>query len=125
MDAYYDRLNNKLDQLQQQQPKHKIHPNHNNQHFYPRIKNLTNIRFNEEQLQLLKHGLNYSIEKPTATYLTKFIDRKRTSYKAPRREIAEHISLPRNQQTEADHQFNQPKCYTDSSSNLHTSRPPT
>ena len=31
-------------------------------------KNLTNITFNQEEMQLLKHGLNYSIEKPPSTY---------------------------------------------------------
>jgi hypothetical protein len=52
MNTYYDRLNNKLDRLQQQQkPKHRKYSNHNNQHFYPRIKNLTNVRFNDEELQ--------------------------------------------------------------------------
>ena len=71
MDAYYDQLNNKLDHLQQ--PKHKKHPNHKNLHFYPRIKNLINIRFNDEELQLLKYSLNYSIEKPTTTCLTNLI----------------------------------------------------
>jgi hypothetical protein len=53
---------------------------------YPRIKNLTNVKFNKEEMQLLKYGLHYSIEKSTTTYLAnilaeteqaiKFLDRK-------------------------------------------------
>jgi hypothetical protein len=33
-------------------------------HFYTRVKNITNIRLNAEETQLLKCGLNYSTERP-------------------------------------------------------------
>jgi hypothetical protein len=32
------------------------------------VENLTNIKFNHEEMQLLKYGLNYSVEKPVTTY---------------------------------------------------------
>jgi hypothetical protein len=54
----------KLERLQQKQTKHQKHALHKDQHFYPRIKNLTNIRLNEEETQMLKYGLNCSIERP-------------------------------------------------------------
>jgi hypothetical protein len=75
METHYDHLNKKTDRLQQQrqQKKNREGPNHSNQDFYPRIKNLTNIRFNDEELQLLNYGLNYSVEKPTTSYLTELI----------------------------------------------------
>jgi hypothetical protein len=75
MSAHYENLNKKLDrlQLQQQQPKRKKHSNHNDQQFYPRVKNLTNIQFDEEELRLLNNGLNYSIEKSTTSYFTHLI----------------------------------------------------
>ena len=34
---------------------------------------MTNITFNQEEIQLLKYGLNYTIEKPVSTYITKLI----------------------------------------------------
>jgi hypothetical protein len=37
------------------------------------VENLTNIQFDEEELHLLKNGLNYSIEKSTASYFTHLI----------------------------------------------------
>jgi hypothetical protein len=37
------------------------------------VKNLTSIRFNEEEMQILKYGLNYSIENPASTYAAKLI----------------------------------------------------
>jgi len=44
--------------------------NEDQKQFYTRIKNLTNIELNTEEIQLLEYGLNYSIEKPVATYVT-------------------------------------------------------
>jgi hypothetical protein len=75
METHYNHLNKKIDWLQQQrqQKKNREGPNHSIQDFYPRIKNLTNIRFNDEELQLLNYGLNYSVEKPTTPYLTELI----------------------------------------------------
>ena len=72
MEAHYNRLNKKLVQLLQKQLKHPTPPgqNEDQKQFYTRIKNLTNSELNTEEIQLLKHGLNYSIEKPVATYVT-------------------------------------------------------
>ena len=36
--------------------------------FYPRIKNLTNIKLSKEEKDLLHYGVPYSIEKPLKTY---------------------------------------------------------
>ena len=75
METYYIYLNEKLDCLQQKHPKQPRSPHYNEEHqqFYPRIKNVTNIKFKEEEIQLLKYGLNYSIKKPTATYCTNLL----------------------------------------------------
>jgi len=37
------------------------------------VEYLTNIRFTQEEMQLLKYGLNYSIEKPASTYAVNLI----------------------------------------------------
>ena len=43
----YKRLNKKLDRLLRKQSKHSSPLRHDdNHHFYPRVKNLTNIKFN-------------------------------------------------------------------------------
>ena len=41
--------------------------------FYTRIKNVTNINLTKEETQLIKYGLNYSIEKPTSIYFANLI----------------------------------------------------
>jgi hypothetical protein len=51
---------------------HKLPP-HKDQHFYPRIKNLTNIRFDKEETQMLNYGLNYCIERPVTAYFTNLL----------------------------------------------------
>jgi len=63
MEAHYNRLNKKLDQLLQKQSKHPTPPgrNEDQKQFYTRIKDLTNNELNTEEIQLLKYGLNYSI----------------------------------------------------------------
>jgi hypothetical protein len=67
-------LNQKLDQLQQKQQRRPAQQQHNEEHrFYTRVKNLTNIRLDKEEMQLLKYGLNYSIERPTSTYMANLI----------------------------------------------------
>jgi pantothenate kinase len=74
MDRHYKHLNKKLRQLSIKQPKRSTHPRHEDDyHFYTRVKNLINIRFNQEEMQLLKYGLNYSIEKTVSTYLANLI----------------------------------------------------
>jgi uncharacterized protein (DUF885 family) len=62
----------KVDQLLHKQAKHPTPSGRSKdqKQFYTRIKNLTNIKLNPEEIQLLNYGLNYSIEKPVATYIT-------------------------------------------------------
>jgi len=70
MEEYYQRLNKKLDHILQKQPKQSTPPRHNDKHqFYTRVKNLTNVRLNKEEMQLLKYGLNYSIERSISSYI--------------------------------------------------------
>ena len=70
MEEHYQRLNKKLDHLLQKQPKQSTPPRHNDkQQFYTRVTNLTNVRLNKEEMQLLKYGLNHSIELPIASYI--------------------------------------------------------
>jgi hypothetical protein len=74
MDRHYKHLNKKLDQLLTKQPKRSTHLQHDDDcHFHARVKNPTNIRFDQEEMQLLKYGLNYSIEKPASTYTSNLI----------------------------------------------------
>ena len=74
MERHYTNLNKKLDHLLQKQSRHPTTPRDNSKHhFYTRIKNLTNIKFNEEETQLIKYGLNYNIERPTSTYIANLI----------------------------------------------------
>jgi hypothetical protein len=47
--------------------------NNQQEHLYPRIENLTGIKFTEEEKELLNNGLQYSIEKPLTTYFTKLV----------------------------------------------------
>ena len=64
----------KLDQLLQKKPQRPAQSRHNDdRHFYTRVINLTNINFNKEEMQLLKDGLNYSIESPATTYAANLI----------------------------------------------------
>jgi ribosomal protein L33 len=59
MENHYNRLNRKLDHLLRKQPKRTTHPHHSEEcHFYTRVQNLTNIKFNKEEMQLLKYGFN-------------------------------------------------------------------
>jgi hypothetical protein len=74
MDKHYVHINKKLDQLQQKQPRRPAQQQPNEEHrFYTRVKNVTNIKFDKEEMQLLKYGLNYSIEQPTSTYMASLI----------------------------------------------------
>ena len=63
MERHYINLNKKLDQLSFKQPKRPAQPRReDDRHFYSRVKNLTNIRFSQEEMYLLKHGLNYTLK---------------------------------------------------------------
>jgi hypothetical protein len=75
MEMNYNRLNKKLDRLLEKQSKHSIPPRQdgNRHQFYTRVKNLTNIKLNAEEMQLLKYGLNYSIERPASSYAANLI----------------------------------------------------
>jgi hypothetical protein len=72
MDKYYIHLNKKLDKLQNlKQPQ--LRTTHNasqQQHFLPRVKNLTNIKLGKEEIGLIKHGRKYRLEKSLKTYIT-------------------------------------------------------
>jgi hypothetical protein len=74
MEAYYDKLNKKLDNLQSKHKgKTKNQANLDGPQFYPRAVNLTRIKFTKEEIALLNHGLQRSTEKPLKTYWTNLI----------------------------------------------------
>jgi hypothetical protein len=69
IETHYNNLNHKLDKLQNKQhSKNKAQQNSQGQHFYPRTVNLTKIKFTKEEMALLNHGLQHSIEEPLKTY---------------------------------------------------------
>jgi len=69
MENHYNNLNHKLDKLQNMQHgKNKAQHNPKGQQFYPRTVKLTKIKFTKEEMALLNHGLQHSIEKPLKTY---------------------------------------------------------
>jgi hypothetical protein len=74
MESHYNHLNKKLDGLQHKQ-RGKTRTRHNNQEqqFYPRIKNPTNTNFTNEKMDLLKHGMQYSMHRPLKTYWTNLL----------------------------------------------------
>ena len=56
--------------LLQKQPKQSTPPRHNVKHqFYTRVKNLTYLSLNKEEMQLHIYCLNYSIERPISSYI--------------------------------------------------------
>jgi len=64
-------LNKKnLDHLLQKQPKQSTPPRQNDKHqFYTRVRNLTSVRLNKEEMTLLKYGLNCSTGRPISSYI--------------------------------------------------------
>ena len=64
METYYTHLNKNLDRLQakKRQQTRTSHNSQKQQQFYIRIKNLTNIKFTKEETELVRYGLQYSIE---------------------------------------------------------------
>ena len=69
METHYNKLNHKLDKLQNMQHgKNKAQHNSQGQQFYPRTVNLTKMKFTQEEMALLNHGLQHSLEKPLKTY---------------------------------------------------------
>jgi hypothetical protein len=91
METYNNHLNKKVDRLQENQPKPTTAaciPR--NIHFYPRIRNLTNIKFTNEKLEILEilnYGLLHSVEKPPEPYPTKLITETETAIKLLDRKI--------------------------------------
>jgi hypothetical protein len=67
MESHYEKLNKKLDKLQQQRQQSATHRNHNKAATYSRTINLTNIQFTTEEQALLHLGLQYNLQKPTAS----------------------------------------------------------
>jgi hypothetical protein len=71
MESHYDKLNKKLDRLLERQKKHTMYTTHGQQQrSYPHTINLTNIQFASEEEALLDLGLQYSLQKPSATTWT-------------------------------------------------------
>ena len=74
MEKQYANLNKKLDNLiKKRKGNHIIRQEDDNNHFHTRVENLTHIRFNREEIQLIKYGMKYSIERPTTTYIDNLI----------------------------------------------------
>jgi len=74
MEAHYDNLNKKLDNLQSKcKGNTKTTSNSEGPRFHPRTVNLTKIEFTKEGTHLLDLGLKHRIEKPLKTYWTNLI----------------------------------------------------
>ena len=71
METYYNTLNRKLDRIQGKQKRATSHTPHGwQQQTYPRMVNLTNIQFTIEEQSILDLGLQYSLQKPSASAWT-------------------------------------------------------
>ena len=69
MEAYYNKLNHKLDALQnKQQDNSRNNERQLGQQFYTRTVNLTKMKFSKEEIFLLNQGLQHIIEKPQDKY---------------------------------------------------------
>ena len=63
MESHYNNLSKKLDCLQgKQRRKTETLYNNKEQQFYPWTKTLTNIKFTQEERDLLNHGVLYQIK---------------------------------------------------------------
>ena len=65
-EEHYKKLKNKIQQLQKTQQTTREQHKNNNQ-FYSRTENLTNISFNTDEINLLNKGLQHSIARPINT----------------------------------------------------------
>jgi hypothetical protein len=66
MTKKYQNQKRKLNKLRSEQNQHKYKETQN---FHPRIRNLTNIQFNEAECQLISKGLQYNLHyKPKTGY---------------------------------------------------------
>jgi pantothenate kinase len=76
-DVLYDKLNKKLDYLRntkcKQTQKHNKNKTQTSHSFYTRIKNLSNITFNNEETTILELGLNYAFERTPKQFLQDLI----------------------------------------------------
>ena len=71
METYYNKLNRKLDALQnKQQDKNRTKEQKIEHQFYNKTANLTQIKFTKEEISLLNQGLQHSIENPMDKYWT-------------------------------------------------------
>jgi hypothetical protein len=68
---HYNHLNKKLDHLLQRKPHNPATKKQEEKRhqFYERVKNLTEVKLNQEEKNLLNYGMNYSIEKPPKAYI--------------------------------------------------------
>jgi hypothetical protein len=75
MEFHYNNLNKNLDKLQEVKPNkgEKMQPRNQQLHYHARTVNLTNIKFTQEEMNLLNNGLQYSIETPLEKYKTDLI----------------------------------------------------
>ena len=74
MEAHYNNLNKKLDNIQSKRKGNtKTQSNSEGPQFYPRTVNLTITEFTKEEIHVLNHGLQDSIEKLLETYWTNLI----------------------------------------------------
>jgi len=72
MKTQYQNLNQNLDILQKQTKKENKIPRQHTQ-FHDRTVNLTNIELMQEEIRLLKKGMQHSIERPLNKYWTTLI----------------------------------------------------
>ena len=74
MEAHYENLNKKLDNMQSKYKRNtKTQNNPKGPQFHPRTVNLTKINFTKQEINLLNQGLQHSIEKPLKSYWTNLI----------------------------------------------------
>ena len=63
MDKHYENLNKKLDKLQKRHPQHTKQATHGHQQgLYPRIVDLTNIKFTKREQELLDKGMQFNLK---------------------------------------------------------------
>ena len=68
MESHYEKLKRKPDRLLKEQRGHTTHATSGTQQqSYPRTVYLTNVHFTKEEMDLLDMGLQYSLQKPSAT----------------------------------------------------------
>jgi len=114
MESYYDKLNQKLDRLQEQQKKTTMQVTHRQQQqkTYPCTVNLTNIHFTSEEKALLDLGLQYSLQKPPTTTWTNLTLEMVQAIKLLDHRIQNSFCIIAAKKTETDTQHQPPQHYT-------------